>query len=478
MYEDVTKDLAHFITNATYEDLPQDQVESTKLILLDDIGNALAGYITDRGRISMELVNEMGGHPQASIIGGGLTNYALASFVNGELINALDYDVVGPLGSHITPYVTTTPLAIAERECASGKDLILSLALSHEIGGRVCSSLAQHKMIIDEPPYYQQSKRFSTSGTVFGAVAGGAKLAQFDVETLCNAFGIAGASTAVPGNIKWHHISGPSIMTKYNCWTGWLSQLATVAVLAAEKGFTGDTTIFDGEYGYWQIVGSPYFKVENLLGGLGEVWHLTEARFKMYPVCAPFHTAIEGVSNLVKEHRISPDDIDSIVVRGDSLLLTPNRLNTVITSFADMQFAIIPNIALAVFYGDQPSPAWQMPGVYNDPRIKAMIPKVKIELHPRLDEIIAEKAKEGKLPIYMGNIVEITAKGKTFSTEVVSTKGASERPVSKEELIEKFVVNASYSMLRSKKADELLDLLLRLDELDDITELFEAMTVI
>ena len=113
----------------------------------------------------------------------------------------------------------------------------------------------QHKQIIDEPPYYKQSKRFSTSGTVFGAVAGAAKLANLDVETICNAFGIAGASTAVPGNIKWHHVTGPSIMCKYNCWTGWLSQLSTTAVLAAEKGFTGDTTIFDGEYGYWQIVG-------------------------------------------------------------------------------------------------------------------------------------------------------------------------------------------------------------------------------
>ena len=78
MYENVTRDLATFITGAKYEDLPQVEVESAKLILLDDIGNALGGFITDRGRIAMELVNEMGGHPQASIIGGGLTNYPLA----------------------------------------------------------------------------------------------------------------------------------------------------------------------------------------------------------------------------------------------------------------------------------------------------------------------------------------------------------------------------------------------------------------
>ena len=477
MYEDVTKDLATFITKVKYEDLPHDVVEKVRLILLDDIGNALGGYITDRARIAVELVDEMGGNPQASIIGGRLTSYPLASFLNSELINALDYDLIGPLGSHITPYVTSTPLAIAERENATGKDLILALALSHEVGGRLLSSMAQQKMLIDEPPYYKEPPRFSTSGTVFGAVAGAAKLLDFDVTTLANAFGIAGASTAVPGNIKWHHMTGPSIMCKYNCWTGWISQLATVSVLAAEKGFTGDRTILDGEYGYWQMVGSPYFKVNNLLGGLGEVWHINEVSFKMCPTCAMYHAAIEGISNLINENQICPEDIESIVVKGDPIMVTPNRMHTETESFADMQFAVVPNLALAVFYGDKPSPAWQMPGVYNDPRIKAMIPKVKLELHPRIDELIAEQAKEGKLPIYMGSIVEITTNGKKFATEVVSPKGASDRPVGQAELVEKFRVNASYSMLKSSKVDELIGLLLRLDEIDDVVELCEMMTI-
>ena len=477
MYQNVTKDLATFITKVKYEDLPHDVVEKVKLILLDDIGNALGGYITDRARIAVELVDEMGGKPQASIIGGRLTSYPLASFLNSELINALDYDLIGPLGSHITPYVTSTPLAIAQRENAKGKDLILALALSHEVGGRLLSSMAQQKMLIGEPPYYKESPRFSTSGAVFGAVAGAAKLLDSDVTTLTNAFGIAGASTAVPGNIKWHHTAGPSIMCKYNCWTGWISQLATVSVLLAEKGFTGDRTILDGEYGYWQMVGSPYFKVDNLLGGLGEAWHINEVSFKMYPTCAPYHTAIEGISNLIKENQIRPGDIESIVVKGDPILMTPNRVHTEIKSFADMQFAVIPNLALAVFYGDKPSPAWQMPGVYNDPRMKMMVPKIKLEPHPKIDELLAEQARKGKLPIYMGNIVEITAKGEKFTTEVVSPKGAADRPVSQDELIEKFRGNASYSMLKSSKVDELIGLLLHLDEIDNVVELCEMMTI-
>jgi len=134
-------------------------------------------------------------------------------------------------------------------------------------------------------------------------------------------------------------------------------------------------------------------------------------------------------------------------------------------------------LALAVFYGDKPSPAWQMPEVYNDPRIKAMLPKIKLELHPRIDELIAEQAKKGKLPIYMGNIVEITARGKKFTIEVVSPKGAADRPVSQDELVEKFKVNASYSLLRSSKVERLIGVLLRLDEVNDITEFCQMMTI-
>ena len=266
-------------------------------------------------------------------------------------------------------------------------------------------------------------------------------------------------------------------MCKYNCWSGWISQLATVSVLLAERGFTGDRTILDGEYGYWQMVGSPYFKVDNLLGGLGKAWHIGEVRFKMYPTCAPYHTAIEGVSTLVNENHICPEDIESIVVKCDPIMMTPNRQHTEITSFADMQFAVLPNLALAVFYGDKPSPAWQMPEIYNDPRIKTMVPKIKLELHPRIDELITEQAKQGKLPIYMGNIVEIITKNKKFTTEVVSPKGATDRPVSQDELVEKFKTNASYSLLKSGKVEGLIELLLRLDKVNDIAELCPMMTI-
>lgn len=478
MFEGVTQQLAKSVTTIKYDDLPQEVVEKIKLMLLDSIGCALAGHITDRGRIALELVEEFGGNPQASIIGNHRTSYTLAAFINSELINALDYDYDGPLTGHVGPYVTSPCLAMAEREHASGEDFILALALANEIGGRVTSSLAQHYVLKEEPPYYEESPHFSQTSTIFGGVAGTGKLLGLDVNQLSNAFGIAGASTAVPAQMKWQHLPGPAIMTKYNCWTGWLSQLATVAALLAKKGYTGDKTILDGEWGYWKIVGSPFFKVERLFEGLGEVWHIEEVDFKLYPVCRINSAAVDGINQLMQEHEIKPQEIENIVVKGPPMGLAPLRVGMEMESFADIQFRNTYITAVAVYYGRSPSPAWQMPAIYNSPEVKAMAEKVKTELHPRASEITASRIKVGKLPIFWDQIVEITARGKKFIAEIPIPKGSPGNPVSKAELVEKFRVNAAYSRLKSSKTEQIVQMIDRLDKVADVTELTRLTTVI
>jgi 2-methylcitrate dehydratase PrpD len=337
------------------------------------------------------------------------------------------------------------------------------------------TSFAQHKVLKEEPPYYEKSPRFSYATTVFGGVAGTGKLLGLGTEQMSNAFGIAGASTAVPATMKWQYMSGPSIMSKYNAWTGWIAQLATVAALAAEKGFTGDTTILDGEWGYWKIVGSPFFKVDNLLGKLGEMWHIGEVEFKLYPTCYIFHTAIEGISNMMKEHGIRPEDVEEIVVKGDPLATTPNRMHREVKSFADAQFSILYNFALAVYYGDSPGPAWQMPTTFNDPRVKELMGKVKIDVHPQFDEFVTSRIKTGRLPIMWGSIVEIAAKGKRFTTEVEVPKGSKGNPATETELVDKFKMNASYSMIRSGKVEKVIEIVNHLDEIDDVGKLFTLL---
>jgi len=247
---------------------------------------------------------------------------------------------------HVAPYVTSPCLSIAEHVNASGKDLILALILAHEIGGRISASLAELKVLKEDPPYYEEPSRYTHAYSFLGGVAGACKLLGLSDENMTNAFGIAGASAPVPATMKvWKNL-GPKVMVKYNAWSGWASQLSTVAVLLADKGFTGDPAILDGEWGFWKIVGSPFFKVDKLFMGLGEIWHIGEVWFKPYPTCALTHAGLEGINNILKEHDIKPNDIEEILVKGDPLLLTPNRTGVEVKSFADVQFANAPILLL------------------------------------------------------------------------------------------------------------------------------------
>ena len=81
-----------------------------------------------------------------------------------------------------------------------------------------------------------------------GVVSAG-KTLELDSVRMANAFGIAGANTTVPSTKKWEF--GRHSMTKYNNWAGWMAHLATISVLAAENGYTGDKDILDGEWGFW-----------------------------------------------------------------------------------------------------------------------------------------------------------------------------------------------------------------------------------
>ena len=477
MAENVTEQLANFVTRVRFDDLPQQLVNKMKWMLLDSIGCAFGGYHTDKAGIALELVKELGGNPQACIIGGPRTSYALASFANAELINALDYDYNGPLVGHVLPFVLPPCLSMAERQNVSGRDLILAMVLGHEVGGRLVSSLSQQRIPKAEPPYYDESPRYSYSATVFGGVAGAGRLMDFDVKKMRNAFGIAGASTPVLSGMKWFRGGGPVNMMKYGTGTGWISQLATTAVLLAEKGFTGDTTILDGEWGFWQIIGSSFFKVDNLLKGLGEVWRADQVEYKLYPCCRCNHAGIDGICSIMHQHGIKPEEIDEIVVKGDSWLQVPLRTGNKLESFLDIQFINRYIFGLAPYFGFNPGPAWQTPEVYDLPEIKRMAEKVKVELHPQTHEVLAHKVKAGQKPGFRGTIVELKAKGNRFEIEVPEPRGGPENPPAESELLEKFRNNAAYSSLKHDRAEQIIEVIGRLDQIENIHELSRLLSI-
>jgi 2-methylcitrate dehydratase PrpD len=470
----ITQQLSDFVAKTDFEDLPEPVVKRTKQVIMDSIGCALGSYRVPISRIVTEFVLESGASPQATVIGNGKTSWALAAFANGDLISALDYDALGPIAGHIVAYTLPSCLAMAEKTRATGRDLITACAVGLEAAGRVASSMAMTKIVKPDPPYYESNPRQSFSSSVFGGAAGAGKLLKLNGEEIANAFGIVGASAPVPATRKAEETSR-SHMTHYNAWPGWTSQLAATAALLAKKGYTGDDTILDGDWGFWQIYGSPFFKPENLVGGLGKEWHVQDMTFKRYPCCGVNHTSIQAICKIMRENRLRPEDVQSISIAGDPMMSTPPREGTTVTANADAQYRNCYLAAVAVHQGERPGPGWQDETTRDDPRIRQLMEKVTVKVHPEAERLVSDRIKKNVFPLFWDVIVEIQAKGQTFSTEVNVIKGSAADPFTQEELNQKFRDNAAVSNLGPKKTEAVIQATSSLDEVGSVRELMDLV---
>src|SRR5690348_12633017 len=102
---------AAFSSALTYEDLPDEVIVMVKHLLLDILGTTLAATTLGAGcRELVEVVRELGGSPQSTILG---TNYKVsppnAALANGGLAHALNYDPLGSETGHIGVLCLTAP---------------------------------------------------------------------------------------------------------------------------------------------------------------------------------------------------------------------------------------------------------------------------------------------------------------------------------------------------------------------------------
>ena len=276
--------LAEFIVRQKFEDLPKDVVHETKRALLDSIGCAIGGLSMDRGKIARKLAARLGGPRESTIIGtGDKVSCENAAFVNGELINALDYDAM--IGGHVTPNVLPAVLAVAESVGSSGRDLIVALVLSHEIGKRVrAGGLQLAEETITEGPERGNIKWASCCGysaCTIGAAVGAGKILNLSQEKLAHAIGIAGYICPPNTQRKWT-ASSPVATMKYGS-PGWGAKAGVNAALLAEGGYLGDSDIFEGELGFWRYTGHEKWWPERVVENLGKRWFSREISYKQYP---------------------------------------------------------------------------------------------------------------------------------------------------------------------------------------------------
>src|SRR2546430_253708 len=190
MSGNVTEVLAGFAASLKYDDLPGHARDNCKNILLDTLACAVAGHRGEETEQLGALASGLAQSSESSVIGGDRLSLAGATLLNGYLVTAVTMcDVHRSTLTHVTPEVIPPALAIAERDGASGRDLLVALAAGCEVTTRVGIG-------IDYPTF--RAKGWHGPGVLgpFGAAAAVGRLRRFDADTMARAFGLAGSQAA------------------------------------------------------------------------------------------------------------------------------------------------------------------------------------------------------------------------------------------------------------------------------------------
>jgi 2-methylcitrate dehydratase PrpD len=457
----LTEELASFAVSTAYNDLPAPVVRETKLLLMDSIGNALAGITADPGKMAIALAKRLGGPPEASIIGvGDKVSCTSAAFANGQLVNTPDYDALMP-GGHAPAYIVPSVLAIAESTGASGKDLILATALGFEVAARVYSGMQDASPTGTKP--FKWPERQGYANCNFGVAAGAGRLIKLNKDKMTHALGIAGHMSQV---LPWvrQSFSEHRPMTKYGV-PGWQNTGGIMAALWAEMGYMGDTTIFDpADQGFWKFVGYADWHPEKVTDGMGKTWlFITRVNYKPYPCCRVLHPALECLRSIMEKNKLAPGDIESVKGYLPKTVEAPLFQNRELTNIVDFQFGL-PYVLAVVAHGIRPGVEWQDMDTLKDPKIQSFAEKVSVIVNPKTET-------DPQL-----TTIEVTAGGKTFKEEKKMPHGSADSPMTEDELVVKYCHNAQ-RILTLDKIDNSVDTLLNLEKLADVSQLIEQITM-
>ena len=89
----LTERLSRFVIRSRFEDFPEEVIETGKKCFLDWIGVAIGGMKDPSVEMVVDLMKEMGGRKQASVLGHGFKTTILnVALINGMMSHVLDYD--------------------------------------------------------------------------------------------------------------------------------------------------------------------------------------------------------------------------------------------------------------------------------------------------------------------------------------------------------------------------------------------------
>ena len=449
---DATEAIAIFVEESTLSDVPRESREKAKEAISDLVGVAVYGSHHDVGDHIAAFVEEDSPGDAATVLARGSASATGAALANATFGHAVDYDdTFESIVIHPTSPVFSAALAAAEDVGASGTDLLTGYLIGVDVAYRTGHSTY--------PSHYDNG--WHSTGTVgtFGATAAAASVMGLDVAEIEHAFGI---SASMSSSLKKNF----GTMTK-PLHSGHAAQMGVRSAKLAANGFTADTSVFEGDIGYGNVMtvdGS--YDPEALTAELGETWAVMDIGYKPYPSGVITHAAMDAFREIVVDIGLEPDDVERVTVALDdaaSEMLHHENPRTGLEAKFSIEFC------LAAVLRERD------PGIHEFTDEYVTAPETR-EQTAKVDRDFEQNLFGGNFANYAARVAVETTSGETFTNEMKYAPGHPTNPISAERLRAKFD-ECTHGVLSEEDSEALYEAIQDLDSEDGLDRLLDAVSV-
>src|SRR5215470_15416654 len=303
-----TAQLAAYAARVHFDDLPRDVVQRAKDTITDSVATMVYGHHLPWSQIVLSYAGRtgLGGNSRVLGPGGPFMQAPAAAFVNGALAHAFELDNLTRPGAGVHPgaVLLSSGLAVAQERRLSGRALIEAFVAGSEVMIRI-GRATKHT---------NEARGFHAPGTTgpFGGAVAVGRLLGFDALMMTNALGIAGSLSC--GLLEFAR-SGTGAMVK-RLHLGRAAESGVLAASLAADGFTGPTSVLEGEFGFLKVFCRDW-DLAALTSGLGETYATMSILMKRFACHITAHTPVEAVLELAREHEFAGADVAAIAIVGN-----------------------------------------------------------------------------------------------------------------------------------------------------------------
>ena len=421
-----THKVAAFARDRSHDTLDPAVAHAVRRAILDSIGVMAAGTRHPASGKVIGMIADLGTTGPCRIVGSAhRTDAVNAALANGVSAHVFDWDdTILPTRAHLGAALLPPLLALGETRKWTLGAIIPAYAVGFEIAAR-----------INEAVYPSIHLRgWQGTGVAGGAGAASAigRMLGLDAQAIAHAIGIA--ATNASGLIA----TFGSMSKPLNIGRAGASGLQSA--LLASLGYTSHPDMLGAGQFLEQYDDDPRHAI--LLDGLGQRWSITENGYKPYPCGFVAHATIDAVRDLREKAGASAE------LRALRLSVSPESMQlmnkTDPQNELEAKFSLIYDAAVAWIEGNVSPAAFEDEAV-RDPRYRQVMDRTTISVV----ETIAQNEAVAEAEL---------ADGRTLDLRVEHARGTTERPMSDDDLKQKFAAGLDIGGVGN--ADALADLIM------------------